>query len=283
MKSILVPVEACDGVNAQLSAALLVAGRFDAHIDGIAPFNAIEALTFGNGAVGISTATLENFERDQRAARDNAQKYFREFMQGKKIAWGEPGPDAGHVSADWLAEREGGDLAIGHLARLYDLTVLARPVSGEPVPRDNLLDTILFESGRPVLIVPPDVPEKLGEVIVLAWNGSTESARAISFAQPLLAKAKRVVVLSVEGGMIPGPEAGEVQHVLSRAGIAADVNLVQQTGRTVGEAILAEARHEGADLLIKGAYTHSRLRQMIFGGATKHILTEARVPVLMAH
>ena len=283
VKSILVPIEDCPSVNAQLAAALCVSRQFDSHIDGIAPFNAIDSFAIGDGAVGVSTATIQSFERDQKDSTDKAQKIFREFMRNNEMDWGDSIEPVDYSTADWLAERDGGDLAIGQLARLYDLTILARPVLNASVPRIALLETVLFESGRPVLIVPPEAPKNLGHVVVLAWNGSAESARAITFAQPFLRHAKRVVVLTVEGGTVAGPVAVEVEHMLLRAGIPAEVSDVQTAERSIGEAILAEADQVGADLLIKGAYTHSRLRQMIFGGATKHILAEANLPVLMVH
>ena len=83
--------------------------------------------------------------------------------------------------------------------------------------------------------------------------------------------------------MVAGPDAGDVERTLSRAGIKAEANTVRPGSLTTGEAILAEADKAGADLLVKGAYTQSRLRQMIFGGATSHILSQSKIPVLMAH
>ncbi len=90
-------------------------------------------------------------------------------------------------------------------------------------------------------------------------------------------------MLTVEGGSVAGPNAGEVERALVRAGVAAEVTGARPEGRSIGETILAEAEAAGADLLVKGAYTQSRLRQMIFGGATSHILAKASLPVLMAH
>ncbi|MFZ0488312.1 MAG: universal stress protein, partial [Arenicellales bacterium] len=123
----------------------------------------------------------------------------------------------------------------------------------------------------------------LGETVVVAWNGSTETARTISFGMPFLSGAKKVVVLTVEGGTVPGPGPDQVAEHLVRNGIKAEAKTVQTQGRSVGEAILAECHEVGADLLLKGAFTHSRLRQLIFGGATSHILANADLPVLMAH
>jgi nucleotide-binding universal stress UspA family protein len=90
-------------------------------------------------------------------------------------------------------------------------------------------------------------------------------------------------VLTVKEGMVPGPSGGEIAQHLINNEIAAQPSEVEAAGRSIGEAILAEAAALGADLLIKGAYTHSRLRQMIFGGATSHILSAAELPVFMAH
>jgi nucleotide-binding universal stress UspA family protein len=116
------------------------------------------------------------------------------------------------------------------------------------------------------------------------WNCSTEQARATAFAMPLLHQAGRVVVLNVIGGQgVPGPSSEQLLAHLRHNGIAATGKSVGLEGGSTGEAILAAAKAEGCDLLVKGAYTQSRLRQMIFGGATSHILANAELPVLMAH
>ena len=102
-------------------------------------------------------------------------------------------------------------------------------------------------------------------------------------AMPLLKKASHVVVLTVQGGTVPGPTGEELARYLHRNGVLCEPITVQPEGRSTGEAILAHATSLQCDLLIKGAYTQSRLRQMIFGGATRHILANASLPVLMAH
>ena len=144
-------------------------------------------------------------------------------------------------------------------------------------------EAAIFESGRPVLLAPVTQPAALGTNIVIAWNGSTETARTIALGLPLLAKATNITVLTVEGGTVLGPTGEAVRTYLAGHGIAADAKLIDHHERTIGEAILAEADALGADLLFKGAYTHTRLRQRIFGGATEDIITKATLPVLMAH
>ena len=145
------------------------------------------------------------------------------------------------------------------------------------------LEAVLFESGRPILIAPPTPPATLVEVIVIAWNGSTETARTVAFAMPVLAQARQVVVLSVEGASVPGPSGEDLVKTLRANRIEAEPLTLAPAGRQSGELFLEHATAIGADLVVKGAYTQSRLRQMIFGGATSHILAHAELPVLMAH
>ncbi len=121
---------------------------------------------------------------------------------------------------------------------------------------------------------------------MIAWNASTETARTIAFAKPMLKDAKKVWVLSVEGavgGMVSGPDGDQVAAHLTRGGINAVATSVQADRRSSGKAILEEAAALGADLLVKGAFTHNRLRQMIFGGTTRHVLAEAKLSVFIAH
>jgi nucleotide-binding universal stress UspA family protein len=145
------------------------------------------------------------------------------------------------------------------------------------------LEAALFDSGRPVLVVPHSAPRTLARNVLVAWSRSTQQARTNIFALPLLRLAEQVTVLMVEGGTVPGPSAEEAARHLRRNGIKAAALTVKRGTRTPGEIILDHAASLGCDLLVKTAYTQSRLRQMIFGGATRHILANATLPVLMAH
>jgi len=146
------------------------------------------------------------------------------------------------------------------------------------------IESGLFESGRPVLLSPPSPPRQIATNVLIAWNCSTEQARATALAMPLIQKADRVTVLTVTGGAaVPGPSAEQLVRYLQRNGIVAELMRGELDGRSTGEAILATAQSLSCDLLIKGAYTQSRLRQMIFGGTTKHVLANAALPVLLAN
>jgi nucleotide-binding universal stress UspA family protein len=285
MKAILVPVEYSASLNAQLETAAHVATQFAAQIAGVAPRSDFSNYLIGAGAgVGATIpVALEDLQREEAERIAQARSVFREFVSARKIAWDDAATLKEHPTATWIEDIHSGDAAVAQLARLYDISVLARPTPESPVARRQLLETVLFESGRPILISPPEAPQSLGKRIMIAWNGSTETTRAISLAMAFLAKAERVLVLGVEGGMVEGPSADEVRRMLARSGVAAEARTVKPEGRSTGQAILAEAERDSIDLVIKGAYTHSRLRQMIFGGATTHLINETTIPVLMAH
>lgn len=279
MKSILVPLED-ETSAAQLETALLTARAFGCHLDGLAPRSVTEVYFYGEG---LSPAALEQWDQEEEGRVKRAEDAFRAFIDGQNVPWADPDPPSDKASAGWIGEVARGDAIVGQLARLYDLTVLAHPVSNVSARRYILLETVLFESGRPIMVAPGEPPASVGKVVVIAWNGSTESARAMAFASAFLERADEVHILTVDNGMVAGPDGVQVKAALRRSGIAASTHNVAQGSRSIGEAILEESGKLGADLIVKGAYTHSRLRQMIFGGATSHILSEAQVPVLMAH
>jgi nucleotide-binding universal stress UspA family protein len=147
----------------------------------------------------------------------------------------------------------------------------------------TIFESALFESGRPVLLAPMTPVSSFGENVVIAWNSSTETARTVALAMPLLTQARAVTVMSVEGWGVPGPKGTEAAAYLGRAGVPATARTIPKSGREPAEAILEECVRTGADLLVKGAYTQSRLRQLMFGGATRYVLAHAKLPVIFAH
>lgn len=282
MKTILVPVEESTVLPSMLETALLAARRFGGQVDGLHVRPALPGVVAA-GAAGLVAATpdlVESFERQDRERTERAQSLFHEFMRAKGVG---PTPVADGPNYGWIEETSPGDDAVGSRGRAYDLIVVGRPVRGQTTPAMSTLEAALFESGRPLLIAPPHAPAALGNNICVAWNGSTETARTIAFAMPFLLRARKVTVVTIEGAFVPGPSGADMARNLARNGIPVDVVDAKDGGRPPGEAMLAEATASGADMMVKGAYTHSRLRQMIFGGATSQILAAAEMPVFMAH
>jgi nucleotide-binding universal stress UspA family protein len=278
MKSILVPIEQHDLITSTLETARLVASRFGGYIEGFAMRPAIDNFVAMDPVSSMAMATVR--QNDAEVAKQ-ARSLFETFMQEHKIPRGEPGTTS--ACCGWLEAAPDGDNFVGSYGRVFDITVLGRPGDQPQSPRMITLEAALFESGRPILIAPPVPPTRLGESVLVAWNCSTEQATTTALAMPFLHQAQKVTVLTVEGATVPGPTGAQLARYLERNGIKAEAVTVAPEKRSAGEVILARAQALGCDLVIKGAYTQSRLRQMIFGGTTRHILTHAMVPVLMAH
>jgi nucleotide-binding universal stress UspA family protein len=278
MKTILIPTEDHDAMPAVLEAARLIGQRFDSYMEGFAVHPAPADFVAVDPVSSLTIASTHDNDED---VERGAQRLFENFMRGHGVPDAKAGPAV--YSHRWVRSGALGDAFIGSHARLFDLVALGRPGRAPHDPRMPPLEAALFESGRPVLIAPSAVPQVIGRNVLIAWNGSTEQTRTTAFALPLLRMADTVTLLSVEGGMTPGPTGDEFARYLRLNAIAVTAVTVGLGKRTTGEVILGYAKAQGCDLLVKGAYTQSRLRQMVFGGATRHILATATLPVLMAH
>lgn len=282
MKSILIPLRAGDDVETVLGNAAQVAKRFGAYMEGLV----VEPL-FNRIAVGEAMAALPAYDaqirEDWRKQAEVTHRHFEDAVA--KLGVPIEGPDERREgpSAGWQILQGPESMAIGAYGRLFDLVVIERAEGDDQSIVTEACEAALFESGRPVLLTPRRPVGPLGETVVISWNGSTETARTLGLGARLIDGAKSVFVLTVEGATVPGPSGEQVVDHLKRRGIDAKAVAATPGDRSLGAAILEEASALGADLLVKGAYTHSRLRQFVFGGPTRHILSHADLPVLMAH
>jgi nucleotide-binding universal stress UspA family protein len=279
MKTILVPTENHDAVRSALETALLLARRCDSYIEGFALRWSINQFVGSDIAGGLP---IETFNEDIAEEAKQARQLFESFMQEHGVPRSTKA--AGALSFGWLDEAPEGESFVGSHGRVFDVIVMHRSNTKSIGLHDRAIESGLFESGRPILLAPPSPPSQIATNVLIAWNCSTEQARATALSMPLLQRAGRVTVLTVTGGTeVPGPSAEQMIQCLQRNEIVAEPMRVELDGRSTGEAILATAQSLGCDLLIKGAYTQSRLRQMIFGGATRHVLENAAIPVLLAN
>jgi nucleotide-binding universal stress UspA family protein len=286
MKTILVPTEQTSAMEQALQCALLLAEKFGGRIESFALRPAVAEMVAMDPDAGMTMVAVK--ENDADMVRQ-AEELFRAFMQRHGVPQRSaetPASSAGAAATviwGWNADAPSGHDFVGSYGRVFDIIVLSRPGEEWQSPAMVTLESALFESGRPVLIAPPNAPASLGSNILIAWNRSTEQARATAFAMPLLKRAERVTILTVEGATVAGPSGEDLARTLAAHGIAAATMTLPVGKANAGETILRKAGELGCDLIVKGAYTQSRLRQMIFGGTTRHILTNANVPVLMAH
>lgn len=278
MKSILVPVEEHRLIQPVLETALLLGRALDGYLEGMAITPNLPPYIASDIAIG-DISFLDPEVSRQRA--EASRSLFESFMTAQGVPRSDTGP-AG-LCFGW----HGGDLAeddfVGHYGRAFDIIGLGQPSDEANQPRPPTVEAALFESGRPVLLVPPSPPSTLGTTMVVAWNRSTETARTVALAMPLLARAQRIVVVDFEDWGVSGPSTQDLSRTLTRNGPAVETRSLPNPHGRAGEAILSAAVSLGCDLLVKGAYTQSRLRQLIFGGATSHILSNTTVPVVMAH
>ena len=268
MKSILTMAWAAEDPSAFDLAAKL-ARAWDARLVGLEPPSyGVMSMAWADAGMGapIGGGLAEDAEERQRVAA--VKQAFDTRATG--------------LRSEWRSADDSGPTAIGIIGRAFDLIVMPQP---GPLPKmpESVFETALFDSGRPVLVVPTGFNGMVGKKILFAWNGSTESARAISLAMPVMSNAESIEVLSVDGAMVPGPTSAEIAESLSRHDLKVTSQHVKPGTRTAGQTIVDTAIAVGADLIVKGAYTQSRLRQMIFGGMTRHLILHSPLPVLFSY
>ncbi|MGE3302837.1 MAG: universal stress protein [Hyphomonadaceae bacterium] len=189
-------------------------------------------------------------------------------------------------AAEALA-RDLGRVAAVH-ARYSDMAIVRRPGENENLDlHHDLVEGVLFHSGRPALVIPPGWAGKaIGKRPILAWDASREATRALSEADWLIESAEQVTIVTVDAkpkAFGHGPQPGEnIARHLQRRGLKAQVVNLEAVGRPA-DALLAQAVTQDADLIIMGGYAHARIRELVFGGATRDMLETANVPLLMAH
>ncbi len=255
-----------------LRCAAKVAGQFSSFIEG-AYVRAEPSVILASDDTGATTpALIESFEREDAARAQRLQETFMATCRAEGI-----GDNAA------VSDISGAGGGLGGYGRLFDLIVVGRPGREAESPPMTTLETALFDTGRVLLIAPPRPPDTVGQNVMIAWNGSSETARTMALSIRLLKQAEKVTVVTVDTGVVTGPDGGGIVTYLSRHGITAERDDVAAGGRGAGEAMLDEARKLGSDMMIKGGYTRSRLRQTIFGGPTSHILANATMPVIMSH
>ncbi len=264
-RTILVDLADDGGLEPRLQVARNLVERFDAVLIGmhvmLPPF--IPG-SYGEAAAYVGTNLIEEQRAANQKIRDRVQAVFRNLCgEGAKALWQE----AEGYRDDLLAEA----------AKTADLVLASRAKAGGTELPD-VLDRLVTAAGIPVLALPADASVNPGQTVLVGWNGSREAARAAHDALPFLHTAKRVVLCAV--GEEAAKSLAAAAAMLQRHGLVVHSHQVDEPDGKAGEVLLAQAVGQDADLLVMGAYGHTRLREMVFGGATRHVLREATLPVL---
>ena len=283
--SILALLHGDDNDAVVADAALALGKAFEACVDGLIvrpdPRDAVRLAVDGMSPAMIeSVIDAARGESERRIAR--ARQTFEARCRAGGIEPGATEPAPGSC-ARWHEEVALAADRIALHGRLADLVVIAPPAAGGGDEPDIAIEAVLFETARPLLLAGTGPFKALGGTALVAWNGTRESVRAVSDALPLLGRAGKVMAIGVDEGGARRPPADALCAYLARHGITAEPVALAGGGEPVARLLLAKADEIDADLLVMGAYGHSRLRELVLGGVTRQVLAEARLPVLMAH
>jgi nucleotide-binding universal stress UspA family protein len=278
-KDLLVVLDSEAPARGRLDLAAVLAERFTAHLVGLYPLPVPQRPR----ELGYYDPALLDpfFDELRQRARDAAEKVREQFEHVAGLRG---------ISAEWRLVPEGAEADPALHARYADLTILGQldPDRGETEMFRLRPEQVTLASGRPILVVPyAGHFETVGRRVLIGWNATREAARAVHDAMPLLVAAETVIVLTIdprEGprghGELPG---ADISLHLARHDVKAEIERTVSADLPVGEVMLSRAADLAADLLVMGAYGHSRMRELLLGGATRTLLDSMTVPVLMSH
>jgi nucleotide-binding universal stress UspA family protein len=275
LKDLLVHVDTSKASAARVDAAIRLAQTHNAHLVGLYAMPPLEIPVYAE--VRIPDEILVE---QKEAARTWAAKAKDAFIAVT---------DKADLSFEWRFVETKPVPALVLQGHYVDLVVVGQKNDTDPLSlAGSLTEDVILDCGRPVLVIPStDFPDTVGDHVLVAWNASRESVRAVNDALPLLKQAQTVDILAINR---PGYVAGEgdipstdiCQHLV-RHGVNATATHLEAQDISVGEMLLSHAADKGADLIVMGAYGHSRVRELVLGGATCHLLQHMTIPVLMAH
>jgi len=280
-KDLLVVLDESTRSEARLVLAATLAERFDAHLVGVhvavGPEPPGGADQF-NGYLRFFRPLYEELEEQIRAQAETSRRMFDAIVRRVPL------------SAEWRLARGYPAAQAALNGRCADLVILGQIDPGDPwsAVLHPAPEEVAMMAGRPILVVPyAGEFVQLGQRVLIGWDASKEATRAVNDAMPLLASASSVTVLTIDAkedvrkhGDIPG---GDIALHLARHNVVVTVEQTASSGIDIGDVLLSRASDLAADLLVMGAYSHSRVRELLLGGATRTVLASATLPVLMAH
>ena len=274
VKNILVHVDERPAAGARLDLALSLAERDRAHLAAVHVYGT--ELLRGSAGARLPHALLEEFRQAAALRAAATEALYRPILT------------AADTTTEWRTVESLYPDAVTRHARYADLAIVGQDDPDNPLPMDGVAETVVMGSGRPVLVVPyagrfPTV----GREVLVAWDGGREAARAVNDALPLLQPNARVTVLSLDPDRTAAGATGypgqDIATHLARHGIQVEAAYYDSGDLSVGDWLLSRAADLGADMIVMGAYGHARLRELVLGGVTRHMLQHMTVPVLMSH
>jgi nucleotide-binding universal stress UspA family protein len=264
--------------DATVDYAVSLAGAFDAHLAAVAfVYEEVPIAMLGDDIAAQWVDGVEELRREAQSAAKAALARFDKLARGAGLS-----AEARVVETTFTETGE----EFGRIARRFDLSLVRQAEPASKLPDNLIIEAALFDTGRPVLIVPYiQKGEARLDRILICWDGSRPAARAIADSLPLLRRAKAVEIVTI-GERVKGEETmtgGDITDHLRRHGLSVVTKNIVAPDVDVPSTILSHAADCSADLLVMGGYGHSRLREFVLGGATRGILATMTIPTLMSH
>lgn len=284
VKTILVQLTGQPEDGATLETGYLIARLFAAHIEGVHMSPSWTEFAASMAAQSIESAispveVIAAFEAEVKNARARAKLAFEGLCERRKIPQAAAPVIPEDVTASWREIMGSPDRILTSEARFYDLCIVSRS-------QDSVIHSLLLKVGKPVVVAARNALESMPRTVAIAWKETAEAARAVTAAMPLLEKANKVLIIAADEGTGPDPiidSAARMVEVLAWHRVKAEAHCVNPGGRSVASAIVQCALGNKADLLVMGAYGHSRMREFILGGVTRDVLQECALPVFLFH
>ncbi len=275
MRNILLPFEYIETIPHLVDCAVSLAKKYNSSVSGVAIHQRIDSFIAQEGSI-----VFDSLHHDEN--KEEAIKYKEKFIDHINTL---KKSDSGlsDLKYKWLSEELENQKYLGDLSRVYNVVIISRPYQELQSASLSSIQTILFDGGRPVMLIPMNKQIDIGKEVVISWNCTTESSRAVFAALPILKKANNVTILTVEKVITDGPSGEQVSELLASHGIDAKPVTISGDEKNIGDAILDFSKSVDADLIVKGAYTQSRLREIIFGGATRHLMLHSEIPIYLVN
>lgn len=270
LATIMVAVDLSADAEDRIKLAAALADRYSAKLIGLGA-KEIVPLVYSDGVISADTRIVEAEERHAAEDLAQAEAIFRRAVGDR-------------ANVEWRSAVRPPSLFLAEQARAADLIVVSRQVAGDPVSARMAVDPsdLVMDLGRPILAVPSRATSLTARRVVIAWKDSREARRAVADAMPFLKRAEEVCVLAV-GKDAEEQGAADLSDHLRRHGVPSSVTLRTEAQFSITQDILDVAKQIGADLIVCGAYGHSRMREWMFGGVTRDLLDHSPIPCLMAH
>lgn len=275
MRNILLPFEYIETIPHLVDCAVSLAKKYNSSVSGVAIHQRIDSFIAQEGSI-----VFDSLHHDEN--KEEAIKYKEKFIDHMHTLK-KSDSDLSDLKYKWLSEELENQKYLGDLSRVYNVVIISRPYQELQSASLSSIQTILFDGGRPVMLIPMNKQIDIGKEVVISWNCTTESSRAVFAALPILKKANNVTILTVEKVITDGPSGEQVSELLASHGIDAKPVTISGDEKKIGDAILDFSKSVDADLIVKGAYTQSRLREIIFGGATRHLMLHSEIPIYLVN